>query len=186
MRRRPVLALTAVLLFASAGAASAADDTVLSTSTAGTLSMTGGTIPTTSLSTAIGATTETVGSVMTIADLRGQALGWNVTAKYIAPPANVILDGATTATSITALPASAVKVKVPSATAATTTTSGAISYNGTFQTLDATNAVTVAAATAATSGGTTTFTPSYSVTLPTNATLGTLYGATISYTVSPL
>ena len=184
MRSRPVLALTAALLVASAGAATAADDTVLSTSTAGSLSITGGVVPSASLSTAIGATTETVGSLMTVSDLRGQSLGWNVTAKYVAPPTTVTLDGV--ASTVTALPASAVRVRVPAASAATTTTSGALTYNGTFQTIDATTAVTVASASAATSGGTTTFTPTYSVTIPTNAKLGTLYGATISYTVSPL
>ena len=77
-------------------------------------------------------------------------------------------------TSGIALGASAIKVKV--AGTLTTTTGGTLSYptSGAFTALDATTPLKVAGATSGVSGGTTTVATTYSVTLPTNATLGTV------------
>ncbi len=187
MRRPGILLLAAGLVIASAGAASAegetSTDTVLTTATQGALTITGGVVPTASVSAAIGATTGVTGSIMTVSDLRGEALGWDVTAKYVDPPATALLNSVSTA--VTPLGASAVKVKTTAA--ATTTLTGALDYaDEDFVALSASTGVNVANATAATSGGVTTFNTHYQVSVPSNATLGTVYGASVSYTVSPL
>lgn len=182
MRRRSVLALAASLLLASAGAASASTstDTVLTTATASGLTITGGVVPTTSVNLAIGAVGEVPGSIMTVSDLRGAALGWDVTAKYVAPPATALTDQ-----TVKPLGASAVKVKT-AASGVSTSTGGTLSYAPSYVQLDATNPVKVAGATATASGGVTAFTTTYQVTMPTNAAVGDLYGASVSYTVAPL
>lgn len=186
MRRRPVLALAAALVLASAGAASAATgdtttDTVLVTSTGGLLTMVGGAVPTTAVAGAIGGTTAVPGNVMTVEDLRGRNLGWDVTALYAAPPASTSIGGVVTP--ITDLGASA--VKVTTSTGVTTTLNGVFSYKSAVA-LSTTTAVNVASATSATSGGVTTFNTGYAVTLPSNAATGTVYGGSVSYTVAPL
>ncbi|HWH29635.1 MAG TPA: hypothetical protein VNU26_11845 [Mycobacteriales bacterium] len=185
MRRAPVLVLAALAALAAAPAATAATsatDTVLTTATVGSLDITGGVLPTASVNTVIGSTTEVVGGAMTVSDTRGTTGGWDVTARYVNPVGSVTLAGVVT-------PVVSVgddNVKVKTAETLSTVLTGTRSYTaGSFVQVDDQTSVNVAGASAASGGGTTTFSTAYQVTVPTNATLGTVYGAAVEYTVAP-
>ncbi|MCU1673153.1 MAG: hypothetical protein JWN77_1266 [Frankiales bacterium] len=174
MRRTPLLATTVALVLASAGAASAAGgtgtvtDTLLATVAAGPLTL-AGVGASVALSPTPGAWTASTGATaLTVSDLTGTTNGWAVTATYTAPAAG-----------ITALGADNVKVSVTDVT-------GALTGAAVSPVTDAplTTPVTVASTGLAAGTGVTVLTSAYKVRVPASATVGQVYGGTVTYTVA--
>src|SRR4051794_8612050 len=173
MRRTALLAATLAVVIGGAGAASAGAgtgsviDTLVATVAPGTLVIAGtganvGLAPTPGAwSSAAGAT------VLTVTDATGSSNGWSVTATYSDPAAG------------TALGASNVRVTAFGVT-------GAIAGSALSLATDAplTSPVTIASTGAGTGLGVTAMTASYKVLVPVTAAVGSVYGATVTYTVA--
>jgi hypothetical protein len=143
-------------------------DTLAATVAAGTLTL-AGTGVNVALSPSPGVWSSSAGAtVLTVSDTTGTTNGWAVTATYGAPAAGV-----------TPLGAANVKVSAGSPTGAIL---GSALTMATDQPL--TSPVTVASTGAGTGAGVTAVTSSYKVLVPATATLGAVYGATVTYTVA--
>lgn len=186
MRRALLLATTAtVVVLAGTGSAYAdGTDIVVATASVGTLTLAGGSasVPLPTASLPVGATSTAIpGSLMTVADLRGEVTpsGWNVTATYAAPPASLSLGG--TLTTINPLGGANVYVSAASTLAGTGVNP---TYLSTYTPLSSPVVVASAPSGSGGAGGTSTFTPSYKVSIPTTATVGQTFGATVTYTIA--
>jgi len=174
MRRTALAATTLAVLVSGAGVASAAAgtgtviDTLAATVVAGPLTLAGVGANVALAPTPGNWTVATGATALTVSDLTGTTNGWAVTATYSDP-----------AVGITALGAANVKVSAGSVTgdilgsALTLASDAALS-----------SPVTVATTGTGTGTGVTLFTTSYSVKVPANATLGAVYGGTVTYTVA--
>ena len=174
MRRSTLVASTLALVLAGAGAASASSgtgtvvDTLVATVAAGPLTLAGvganvALAPTPGVwSTTAGAT------VLTVTDATGTDNGWAVTATYSDPAAGVAPLGA-----------SNVKVTANNVSGAVTGASLNLATDS-----DLTSPVTIASTGTDDGLGVTLMTASYKVKVPVTASVGSVYGGTVTYTVA--
>lgn len=186
MRTRTALALTSVVLMATAGAAAAAPgtpgigtavDVVGAVAVAGPLTIAGAGL---TVGTSVNQQPGTFGSALTggvlaVSDLRASNAGWYVTATYSAPPALL---------SAVDLGGSNVKVTtsnvVPDATLG-----GVLASNVTLASdQDLSSAVTVATTGANAGSGLTAISTGYKVRIPATASATGVYAGTVTYTVA--
>jgi hypothetical protein len=171
--RRLAAAAMAAAAIAVPAATAHADGTAVLTATtvAGTLSVTGvGTA--TGNATPGGWSSLTGATALVVSDLRASTAGWHVTAQFSAPVApTVSLGGA--------------NVRVTTGNAAGDALNNVTTFSNVTLGSPATVLNTYGGGGSALNGaGITTADASYAVQLPTTATLGTVYGGTITYTVS--
>lgn len=174
MRRTALIASSLALVLTGAGAASASSgtgtvvDTLVATVVGGPLVL-AGTGVNVALSTTPGVWSSAAGAtVLTVTDGTLTTNGWAVTATYGDPVGTAMPLGAAN-----------VQVSAGSVTGAIAGTALSLANNQ-----DLTTPVTVASTGAAGGAGTTLMTASYRVKVPTTATLGQVYGATVTYTVA--
>ncbi|HVE99061.1 MAG TPA: hypothetical protein VNA12_07765 [Mycobacteriales bacterium] len=181
-RRRPVIAalLGLTVLGASSSAYAAAGtgtvvDTLTATVTTGGLTLAGAGANV-ALNAVPGSFTEAAGAtVLTMTDTTGTSNGWRVTASYTAPSAGNDLGGA--------------NVKVTSFNAVPDTALAPLLGTGglnpvTDQAL--TSPVSVLSTEAATGLGVSTAQVKYKVKVPITATVGQVYGGTVTYTIASI
>lgn len=182
MRRAIVLvaAAGALALVPSAQAALTANTTLSVTVDTGTLSISApGTASLGNVSAAVGSTASTGLGTVTVADSRGTLLGWSVTA--LTTTANMSTGGATPSTI-------ALSATGPLAWATGTVTavggsllSGVTAGGGGF--LNGSTAIPVATAVLTAGGGTYTYNPTLTLTVPANTAVGT-YSVVVTQTIA--
>lgn len=173
MRRTTVIAAALALSVTGAGAASAADgtgsvtDSLAGTVVSGLLTV-AGTGASVALSGTPGAWTDAVGAtVITVSDLTGTDAGWSVTATYAAPAVGAGIGGENVKVSATSVTGDLTSTAINPATDAALSTP-----------------VTVASTGAAAGTGVTAFIAKYKVRLPATASVGDVFGGTVTYTVA--
>jgi len=174
MRRTAFAATTLAVLVASAGVASAAAgtgtvvDTLAATVVGGPLTLAGVGANVALAPTPGNWTAATGATALTVSDLTLTTNGWAVTATYSDPAVGVT-------------PLGAANVKVSAGTVTGDLLGSALTL---ASDVPLTSAVTVATTGTGTGAGVTAFKTSYSVKVPTTATLGAVYGGTVTYTVA--
>jgi len=171
-RRLAAVAMAAAAIAVPAATAHADGTAVLTATTiAGTLSVTGaGTA--TGNATPGGWSALTGATALVVSDLRGSTAGWHVTAQFSAPVApTVSLGGANVQVSTGNAAGDAVNNVKPYSAVTLGSPATVLSSYGT-------------GSTPLNGAGISTADASYSVQLPTTAALGTVYGGTITFTVS--
>ena len=208
MRRTAVLALAAVALSTTAGVAQAASgdtvtDVIAVPSAAGVLSMTGAgfagggaalgsvsaPVGSSSSATIGGAAAVVPGALLTVLDATGSNAGWHVTAAYAALDTSALnsVKTALGAANVADLGGANISVAPSTATTGTTNAVTGVPTSG----LDiasgsplGSGAVTLVGTRSGQTGiGTTAFTTTYSIALPTKSLASTVYTGSVVYTI---